>query len=185
MPADGTVLNWRGIIPAGTVFAFTSRSMILSSGSTTLTFELSLIRMTRVSPPQFDSACWPTRWLLHPWSACRSLPVLTMADSNHTRLLSYAFVCNHDKIFATIRFLLDPKPRTRLSCPKGCLYASRLLLAPTADPTAHQAPDLVDGLGGEGVALDLQAMQVFRQPRLEAEDFQVQDSPCQKPRSHQ
>ncbi len=35
-----------------------------------------------------------------------------------------------------------------------------------------QPPDLVDGLGGEGVALDLQALQVFRQLHLEPEDLQ-------------
>ena len=43
-----------------------------------------------------------------------------------------------------------------------------------AEPVAHQPPDLVDALGGEGVALDLQALQVFRQPHLEAEDFERQ-----------
>ena len=31
-----------------------------------------------------------------------------------------------------------------------------------------------DGLGCEGVAFDLEALQVFRQPHLEAEDFKVQ-----------
>ena len=39
---------------------------------------------------------------------------------------------------------------------------------------AHQPPDPALGLGGEGVALDLQALQVFRQPHLEAEDFERQ-----------
>ena len=43
-----------------------------------------------------------------------------------------------------------------------------------AEPAADQSPDLVYGLGGEGVALDLQALQVFRQSHLEAEDFKAE-----------
>ena len=50
-----------------------------------------------------------------------------------------------------------------------------------AKPASDQTPDLVDGLGGEGVALDLQALQVFRQPHLEPEDFQGQVGVFQEP----
>ena len=56
-----------------------------------------------------------------------------------------------------------------------------VLLAPAAEPAADQPPDLVDGLGGEGVALDLQALQVFRQPHLEPEDLQRQVGVFQQP----
>ena len=40
-----------------------------------------------------------------------------------------------------------------------------------------------DGLGGEAVAFDLQALQVFRQPHLESQDFQVQVGVFQEPLS--
>ena len=45
---------------------------------------------------------------------------------------------------------------------------------PRPDCGASHPTDLVSGLGGEGVALDLQALQVFRQAHLEPEDFQTQ-----------
>ena len=60
------------------------------------------------------------------------------------------------------------------------LHASASL-RPAAEPAADQPTDLVDGLGGEAVALDLQALQVFRQPHLEPEDFQCQVGFFQQP----
>jgi hypothetical protein len=44
-----------------------------------------------------------------------------------------------------------------------------------------QPPDLVDRIGGEGVALDLQALQVLRQPNLEPLDFHVQVGVFEEP----
>ncbi len=46
---------------------------------------------------------------------------------------------------------------------------------------ADQATDLINGLGGEGVALHLEALQVFRQSHLEAEDFKTEVRFLQKP----
>jgi hypothetical protein len=41
-------------------------------------------------------------------------------------------------------------------------------------PAADEPADLVDGPGGEAVAVDLQARQILGQTHLEAQDFQGQ-----------
>jgi len=62
-----------------------------------------------------------------------------------------------------------------------CQFASRCLdRGPSPDGEPPELADLVNRLGSEGVALDLEALQVLRQPHLEAEGFQHEVGPFQQ-----
>jgi hypothetical protein len=50
-----------------------------------------------------------------------------------------------------------------------------------AEPAADQPSHFVDGLGGEAEALDLQALQVFRQSYLKPQDLQRQVGVFEEP----